>query len=302
MRPLNLGETLDASIKIVRARWKTLATVMIVIALPLQIADVLIISSTTDVYQAGSGLAASDAATKTTYSDEGAYIAGQTAIIALSILSYLLGTVACYRAIADTYLGRPTSARDSLSFAAGRLGATLWLTIVLFAGLVAGFIALILPGIWLAVAWSVAYPVMLVEGTGGVGALKRSFRLVEGRWWATLGRIAVSYILVMVISTVAAIVFVLPAELLTDDTSLGALVLEHAGNFIASLVTTPFIAAVATLVYFDLRVRKEGFDLALLAERMGGAPAEGPAPGSVPAPAPASGWGGRGEGERDAFG
>jgi Membrane domain of glycerophosphoryl diester phosphodiesterase len=295
MRPLNLGETLDASIKIVRARWKTLAAVMVVIALPLEIANVLIITSTTDVYQAGTSFSAD--ASKTTYSDSGAYTAGQVAILALTFLSYLLGTVACYRAVSDTYLNRQTSARESLSFAAERLGPTLWLTIVYLVGISAGFVALILPGVWLWVAWAVAYPVMLVEGTGGFGALKRSFKLTQGHWWATLGRLAVAYILVLVITVVASAVFLVPSNLLVDDTSTGALLFEHAANFVVSLLTTPFIAAVATLVYFDLRVRKEGFDLALLAERMGGAPAAGPAPdtrdgfgqpvASVPPPPPA---------------
>jgi hypothetical protein len=277
MRPLNLGETLDASIKIVSARWKTLATVMIVIALPIEIANVLIISSTTDVYQAGSLFSTSET-TKTTYSDSGAYAAGQVAIIALTFLSVLLGNVACYRAVADTYLGRDTSARASLSFAGSRLGATLWLTILLVAGILAGCIALFVPGIWLAVAWSVALPVMLVEARGGPAALGRSFKLVEGRWWATAGRFVVAYILVFVVSGVASALFDGLASGVLDDTSTGALILERAGSFLVSLITTPFIAAVTTLVYFDLRVRKEGFDLALLAERMGGASAYDPAP------------------------
>jgi hypothetical protein len=298
VRPLNLGETLDASIKIVRARWRVLAVVMVAIALPIQIANVLIISSTTDVYQAGSSGLTGSGSSGTTYSDEGAYVAGQTLKLALGILGYLLGTVACYRAIADTYLGRETNARESLSYAGNRLGATLWLTIVMIVGLIAGFIALVIPGIWLAIAWSLAYPVMLVEGTGGVAALRRSFALTSGRWWATLGRLLVAYILVTVLTTVVTLVFLLPAELLIDDTSFGALVLESAASFLVSLLTTPFIAAVATLVYFDLRVRKEGFDLALLAERMGGAPAA--------EPPPPAGWGGRGgrggSDERDAFG
>lgn len=297
MRPLNLGETLDASIKIVRARWRTLAMVMIVVALPIQIANVVIISSTTDTYQVGSSALTGDTASATTYSDEGAYVAGRTIIIALTFLGYLLGTVACYRAIADTYLGRVTGARASLRDAGRRLGATLWLSIILVVGIVLGFVALIVPGIWLAIAWSVAYPVMLVEGTGGFGALKRSFKLVEGHWWATCGRLLVAYILVQVITTVAALIFLIPAGAIVDDTSFGALVLESAANFVASLVTTPFIAAVVMLVYFDLRVRKEGFDLALLAERMGGGAAADPAPvldardafGNpvVPRPAPA---------------
>jgi Membrane domain of glycerophosphoryl diester phosphodiesterase len=318
MRPLNLGETLDASIKIVRERWRTLALVMVVISLPIAIVDVLVISSTTDVYQAGTSSLAADSSSATTYSDEGAYIAGQTIVIALSFLGYLLGTVACYRAIADAYLGRPTGARETLSFAGTRLGATLWLTIVYAVGLILAFLALILPFFWLAVAWAVAYPVMLVEGTGGIGALKRSFKLVEDRWWATFGRVVVAYILVSVVTSVFSLAIIGLTGELMDDTSFGALVIEHAVQFLTSLVTTPFIAAVTTLVYFDLRVRKEGFDLALLAERMGGAPAAGPAgdappaPPAAPAPAPSSWggasedaagrWSGRGEGDRDAFG
>ena len=41
------------------------------------------------------------------------------------------------------------------------------------------------------------------------------------------------------------------------------------GQLISSAVTTPFTAAVLTVMYFDLRVRKEGFDLELLARRLG---------------------------------
>jgi hypothetical protein len=296
MRPLNLGETLDASIKIVRARWRVLAIVMVVVALPIQLLDLLIITSTTDVYEAGSGWATSDSGTtKTSYSDEGVFIAGQVVIGLLGIVGYLVGTVACYRAIADTYLGHETSAAESLRFAARRIGSTMWLMIVLGVGLIAAFLALIIPAIWLSVAWSVAIPVMLVEGQGGVGALKRSFRLVQDRWWATFGRLAVAYILVMVVTAIATFAVLLPAVALVDDTSFGALVLEHLGNFLVSLVTTPFIAAVTTLIYFDLRIRKEGFDLALLAERMGGPPAAGPAPAAVDAGVGASD-------ARDAFG
>jgi hypothetical protein len=293
VRPLNLGETLDASIKIVRARWRTLATVMVVVALPIQLLDLLIISSTTEVYEVGTGFSSDGADSGTTYSDEGAYIAGQLVIQLLAVAGYLIGTVACYRAIADSYLGRPTSARESLGFAARRAGTTLWLTVLLVLGLVCAFIALVVPGIWLLVAWSVAIPVLLVEGRGGAAALKRSFGLVQERWWATAGRLVVAYILVSVVTGVLTVVLLAPAIWAVDDTSFGALVLEHVANFAVSLLTTPFLAAVITLVYFDLRVRKEGFDLALLAERMGAGPAEAPAPSASPE-SPGGG--------RDAFG
>jgi hypothetical protein len=288
MRPLNLGETLDASIKIVRRRWQTLAVVMILVALPIQLLDVLVITATTDTYDVSAGRFTTDTSTNTTYSDESAYIGGQVVIQLLSLVGYVLGTVACYRVIADAYLGGEATVGDSLRFAARRVGATLWLSLLLILGLIGAFIAFVIPGIWLLVAWSVAFPVMLVEGTGGANALGRSYGLVKGRWWATFGRLAVAYILVSVVTIVVTAVAIGIAVGVVDETSFGALVLEHAANFLVSLVTTPFIAAVTTLVYFDLRVRKEGFDLALLAEPMGGAAASGPAPGRTD--------------ERDAFG
>ena len=48
-------------------------------------------------------------------------------------------------------------------------------------------LALIVPGIWLFVSYSVAVPALLLERIGPVEALRRSFRLVRGRWWPTRG-------------------------------------------------------------------------------------------------------------------
>jgi hypothetical protein len=288
VRPLNLGETLDAAMKIVRRRWRTLATVMVVVALPIQLLDLLVITTTTDTYQVGSGtFASTTAASKTTYSDEGVYVGGQVVIQLLGLIGVLLGTVACYRAVADTYLGTETGAAESLRFAARRAGPTLWLALLLVLGLALAFLALFVPFVWLGIAWSVAYPVMLVEGQGGAAALRRSFGLVQDRWWATLGRLLVAYILVSVVSVAATAALLIPATALLDDTSFGALLVDHTANFIVSLLTTPFIAAVTMLVYFDLRARKEGFDVARLADGLGGAPGAAAAP---PPPTYSGGW------------
>ena len=78
----------------------------------------------------------------------------------------------------------------------------------------------------------------------------------------------------------------------------GAIVGTHGNQFVrdilsviagtgSSMITTPFLAAVIVVLYFDLRVRKEGFDLFLLAQRMGVDPPVGAAPVSfIPEPAP----------------
>jgi hypothetical protein len=48
-------------------------------------------------------------------------------------------------------------------------------------------------------------------------------------------------------------------------------------NTISSMITLPLYAAVLTIIYYDLRVRKEGFDLSLLARGVGTSAPTGPA-------------------------
>src|SRR5439155_5568118 len=55
---------------------------------------------------------------------------------------------------------------------------------------------------------------------------------------------------------------------------------------VAGVVMTPFLAATIAIMYFDLRVRKEGLDLELVAQRLGGGGALPPGPPSGPPPAP----------------
>ena len=61
-----------------------------------------------------------------------------------------------------------------------------------------------------------------------------------------------------------------------SDTVVGGVLSIVAGT-ISKLVTTPFVAAFVTVLYFDLRVRKEAYDLQLLAERIGVEPLAGQA-------------------------
>ena len=61
---------------------------------------------------------------------------------------------------------------------------------------------------------------------------------------------------------------IVPSLLADGNTLVGALG-AVVGGTVGSALTTPYSAAVVTLVYFDLRVRKEGLDLQLIAEGAG---------------------------------
>ena len=128
--------------------------------------------------------------------EEDAFLASQGIVALLQGVVYMLATAACFKAIADAYLGSTPTAGRSLGFALKRLPALIWLGIVSFVALLLAFVALIVPSIWLGVAWSLAVPVLLFERTSALGALRRSYRLVHGYWWKTALTLLVGVFLV----------------------------------------------------------------------------------------------------------
>src|SRR5215211_2579183 len=76
------------------------------------------------------------------------------------------------------------------------------------------------------------------------------------------------YLIVVVISGILGALFGATLFAATDNEPVAA-VLYTIVNTLSSLITLPLFAAVLTVLYFDLRVRKEGFDLQLLARGVG---------------------------------
>lgn len=117
-----------------------------------------------------------------------------------------------------------------------------------------GMILLVVPGIAAAIYFVFALVVVLVEGTGGIGALKRSAELMKGHFWRNLGILILfglgvgiaTGIFGGIIGFILGIVGVDPAGFV--------------GNFIGNLVGVvfaPLWAIPSVLLYYDMRVRKE---------------------------------------------
>jgi hypothetical protein len=256
LRPLSVGEVLDVGLKIWWRNLWTLFRIVVLIVLPVQVVVALVNIS---VPASGSGSFA-------------AAVGGRLSAQLLAWVASTLATAACFKAIADAYLGELSSWKTSLMFATRRAPAVLWVTLLSLLGEIGGVLLLVIPGIYLAVAWAVSVPALLLEDVRGRRALGRSRDLVSGRWWPVFGVIVLGTILAGIVSGGLGAV-------------LGAVSLAGSGRnswsgFLASIVigtlskaiSTPLTAAFLTVMYVDLRVRKEGFDLQLLAERLGLAP------------------------------
>jgi hypothetical protein len=108
---------------------------------------------------------------------------------------------------------------------------------------------------------------MLLEGLGGTKALRRSFRLVRHHWWKTFGTLFVAYLLTFVLGFVGSLIGAALGSAVGNDSAL-AVIVQQVVDVLTEAVTLPFLAAVVVVLYVDLRVRKEAFDLALLADHI----------------------------------
>jgi hypothetical protein len=261
LRPLGIGEILDAGIKLFLRHWRPLVLSVVGLILPVQILSALVTASVApeqfDLTSTESGVEEGE---------EAEFLIGQGVIALLSVVSVLLATAVCFKAVADAYLGVEPEWRRSLRFAVRRLGGLLGVAIVGGIFVALATVALIVPGVWLFVSYAVAVPALLLERIGPIDALRRSFRLVRGRWWSTAGTLLVGYLLIGILGAlVTGVIMVVPSLVAEGNTLVGALG-AVVGGTVGSVLTTPYSAAVVTLLYFDLRVRKEGLDLQLIAE------------------------------------
>jgi len=202
----------------------------------------------------------------------------------LTLLAQTIATGVCFKAVADAYLGRAASWRRSVGEIVRRLHSIIWISFLGSFLAALALLACIAPGIWLYFAWAVAVPVLLMEGTKGRRALGRSFRLVKGFWWRTFAILILGSILAGIIQSAVTAAFL--AVTFSTDSEVVSVFASFLASVLAGAITTPFVAAVTIVLYIDLRVRKEGFDLALLAARLGraGEPGSGPPFADLPPP------------------
>jgi hypothetical protein len=148
---------------------------------------------------------------------------------------------------------------------------------------VLGFIALIIPGIYVMVRLWVVAPAVVVEDRRGMDAVRRSWGLVKDNWWRILG----ITIVVGIIAGIAGAILSVPGTLIADSTGSGPIALV--GQIVGSAVTYSFQALTATLIFFDLRARKEGPAAAYYGSGPQAQWSPPPPPGQYPPPPPPQG-------------
>ncbi|MGH3164953.1 MAG: glycerophosphoryl diester phosphodiesterase membrane domain-containing protein, partial [Trebonia sp.] len=138
--------------------------------------------------------------------------------------------------------------------------------------------------------------VVVLERAGPVKAMGRSWRLVRGSSWRVFGITLLTEVIVGIASSMIRVPFSFAGGVSSFFGGLGvggtghpaapslvATVSSAVGTIVSDAVTAPLLAGVLVLLYTDLRMRREGMDIALQA-----AATQGGRYPTPPAPDPAA--------------
>jgi hypothetical protein len=141
--------------------------------------------------------------------------------------------------------GEAPTVGGALRAAAPRLPAAIGAVVLYTLAVGAGFFALVVPGVWLAVRWYFGAQAAVIDRLGPVDALRRSAEVVQTRWWRTFGVLLAFGLLTGAMGVVV--------DAILGEIGNGAI--YTAGYVLVQATLAALTAIFGTLLFFDSRAR-----------------------------------------------
>ncbi|HEV8719302.1 MAG TPA: hypothetical protein VGW77_01530 [Candidatus Binatia bacterium] len=174
-------------------------------------------------------------------------------------IAFPIASGAATYAISERYLGNEVTIGEALRLALSRFWtlsiAQITATIRVMFGLL-----LIVPGILWMLSYALIVPAVLIEGQNATPSLRRSRDLVKGH----RGKVFCVMFIVNLLQGILALGVSMVSGMIFSSDSAGGAVLNSAMNNLLSIFLTPLGIVATILLYYDMRIRKEGFDLEML--------------------------------------
>lgn len=244
LRPLRLGEILDVSFGLYRSLFLPLLVVTLVTrALPLAVSAYV--------------------------ESAGGMVANLPLYLGSLILDMVLGAIATAAStfiVSESYMGRRLTASEAFSRAGPFIGRLIGLGILTSFVIVLGFMLLIIPGVILTCGLALSTPAMVIESqASATAAMGRSWALTRGyRTKIFVALVVVGFLMYLPFLALGGIAAVTLGSEPGAGGMTGFLGLTSLAAVLSSLIW-PLFYCVLTVCYYDLRVRKEAFDLEVLA-------------------------------------
>jgi hypothetical protein len=298
LRPMGIGDILDETFRLYRENFTRLVATVAIIEVPYQIILLLVGVGFIGSVQSLPGFNGTTfgqpitppQAARLSQSSLAFFaflpIFGIVTVAALTILAAAMAFV-----ISNRYLNRTVTVGQAYGAVVQRIGALLlallWIVvrfillvvaISVLAGIFSaahlGVVALILGlaiiplTLYFGIAWSLFPQAAVLDGVGGIASTRRSRQLIAGYWWKTFAVVLLTALLVFIVGQI-------PTAIINGivGTATGSLVVRTIITGIIGLIVgvlvRPIQVSALTLLFYDLKIRKEAFDLEALVQQAG---------------------------------
>lgn len=280
---MSTGRIVDRAFRLYRGNFLRFVTIVAVVHVPVFLISMGLAFMWADAAKGSGGQGPSLAG-----------IAPTIVAVIVGVCAQALCSAALVKSISESYLGNAVTVGEAYRFVLPKL-----LTLIgasLLVGLVCGlgFLLFVVPGVIFSLWFALTSQAIVIEDVGATGGMSRSKQLAKGN----LGKIFVVGLIVFLISLLInqglafAVRPLQPAP--PDGSGTTAIFLAQGAGLIAGILVAPVSAAAFILLYYDIRIRKEGFDLEMLAQRLGsaappaapGVPSQGTSADPTPPPVP----------------
>jgi hypothetical protein len=224
--------------------------------------------------------------------DLGTLLGAALVVFAITLGYYILlmplAQGAVIRVVGDDYLDRSTSVGAGLGTALRRiwglvgyvllelgvgvapLALAVVLAVLVGGGAGAGLLAVLLLGwvvyaIFVFIKMSLGIQAVVLEHLSPSAAFRRSWQLTAGSFW----RIVLGYLVINVASAVlSGILNGLAGILIGTAPAITQASVQLVTTGVIDIFTSPFILILLTLIYYDIRIRREAFDIEMLAQSL----------------------------------
>ena len=302
LRPLSLGEIFDGGFRSIRANPRVMfgvSAVVVTISVLIQtVVQWYSLGPFSDLLTMDATGVPSDAQADELLGDFAGIWSGQVlaGILTLVVTTMLTGLLII--SVSRSVIGQQVSLADAWARARPQLWRLLGLTLlvisvmlsvpVLWVAALVGLFAIEQYGLaaavvfvggvgmlvwlaWISVRTLLATPALMLEDQRLIAGFKRGWALSKGSFWRLFG---IYLLTTLMVATVAYLIIgpvTIGAMILTSDgmTDMGYitdplyLAITAVGTVVATVLTTPFTAAVVALLYIDTRMRREGLDVEL---------------------------------------
>src|SRR5262249_6691631 len=262
LRPMTLGELLDRTFVLYRRHFPLFAAI---VALPnlamlaFQLANVSL--------------------RQPTFSLSLTFVVTMLATMMVSLIVYLSALAvaqgATVVAVSRLHLGRSVTVAEAFRAIKSRV-VTLWLTtLVIAVAVIFGALLLIVPGMLLALMWSLALPVVVLERRGVRASISRSSFVTKVSGGRSFASNVLFILLAYILYSLWQVPLIVGMTLYAPDRMLRSMpvwagIVFAIGSFATQCVAGPLLTIALSLVYYDQRVRKEAFDLEHMMSQLDG--------------------------------